>query len=79
MATLCLNILPISHLQNLSSYDIVYDHKLSAISDLQLEGDDLTHPPFYHLTNYLNLLNEWINALCDIVKEHHNQTIEKRL
>ncbi len=52
---------------------------LPAISDLQLEGDDLTRPPFYHFTDYLDLLNEWIHALCDIVKEHDNQIIEKRL
>ncbi len=66
-------------MQNLSSYDIVYGSKLPAISDLQLEGDDLTRPPFYRFTDYFDLLNEWIRALCDILKEHHNQTIEKRL
>ncbi len=79
MATFCLNILPISHLKNLSSYNIVYGRKLLAVSDLQLEGDALTRPPFYPFTDYLDLLNEWIHALHDIVKEHHNQTIEKRL
>ncbi len=36
MATFCLNIFPITHLQNLSSYDIVYGHKPLAIMDLQL-------------------------------------------
>ncbi len=35
--------------------------------DLQLEGDDLTCPPFYRFTDYLDLLNEWIHALRDIV------------
>ncbi len=58
----------ISHLQNLSGYEIVYGQKPLAISDLQLEGDDLTCPPFYHFTAYLDL-NECIHALCDIVKE----------
>ncbi len=47
MATFCLNIFPINHLQNLSSYEIVYGHKPPAITDLQLEGDDLTCPTFY--------------------------------
>ncbi len=49
------------------------------ITDLQLEGDDLTRPAFYHFTDYLDLLNESIHAICDIVKENHNQTIKKRL
>ncbi len=48
MATFCLNFFPINHLQNLSSYEIVYGHKPPAITDLQLEGDDLTRPTFYH-------------------------------
>ncbi len=52
--------------------------KPPAISDLQLDGDDLTRPPFYCFTDYLDLLNERIHALSDIVKEHHNQTFEKR-
>ncbi len=60
-------------------YENVYSHKLPAISDLQLEGDDLTCPPFYRFTDYLDLLNERIHTLCHIVKEHYNQTIEKRL
>ncbi len=46
MATFCLNILAIGHLQNLSSYKIIYGWKLSAMSDLQLEGDNVTRPPF---------------------------------
>ncbi len=79
MATFCLNILLISHLQNLSSYEIVYDRKLPAITNLQLEGDDLTCLAFYHFTDYLDPLNECIHAIRDIVKENHNQTIEKRL
>ncbi len=53
--------------------------KPPAISNLQLEEDDLTHPAFYRFTDYLDLLNELIHAICDIVKENHNQTIEKRL
>ncbi len=79
MATFCLNILSISHFQNLNSYEIIYGRKLPAISDLQLEGDDLTRPPFYYFKDYLDLLNERICVLCDIVKEQHNQTIEKKL
>ncbi len=78
MSTFCLNI-SISHLQNLGSYEIVYGCKLPAITDLQLEGDNLTRPTIYHFTDYMNLLNECIHAICDIVKENHNQTIEKRL
>ncbi len=46
---------------------------------VQLEGDDLTHPTFYHFTEYLDLRNERVHAIRDIVKEHHNQTIQKRL
>ncbi len=42
MATFCLNIFKIGHLLNLSSYEI--GHKPPAISNFQLEGDDLTHP-----------------------------------
>ncbi len=34
---------------------------------------------FYHFTDYLDLLNKHIHAIRDIVKENHNQTIEKRL
>ncbi len=82
MAPFCLNIIAISHLQNLSSYDIiypVYGRKPPAIRDLQLEGGDLTRPPFYHLTYCLDLLNEHIHAIQDIVKEYHNQIIERRL
>ncbi len=79
MPTFCLNIFPINHLQNLSSYEIVYDRKPQTITDLQLEGDDLTHPKFYPFSDYLDLLNEPIHAIRDIVKEHYNQTIQKRL
>ncbi len=79
MATFCLNISSIAHLQNISSYEIVYGRKPLTISDLHLEGDDLTRPPFYCFTDYLDLHNERIHALRDIVEEHHNQTIEKRL
>ncbi len=78
IATFCLYIFPINHLQNLRSYDIFYGYKLPAISHLQLEGDDLTRQPFYHFTDYLDPLNEWIHALHDIIKEHHNQTIQNR-
>ncbi len=79
MATFCLNIFSISHLQNFISYEIIYNHKLPAITDLQLKGDDLTPPAFYHFTDYLDLLTERIHTISDIVKENHNQTIEKRL
>ncbi len=41
--------------------------------------DDLRHPAFYHFCDYLDLLNELIHAIQDIVKEHHNHTIQKRL
>ncbi len=78
MATFCLNIFPISHLQNLSSYEILYGRKPPTISNLQLEGDDLTRPAFYRFTDYLDLLNELIHAIHDIVKDNHNQTIVKR-
>ncbi len=79
MATFCLNIFPINHLQNLSSYEIVYGHKPPTFTDLQLEEDDLTRPTFYHFSDYLDLLNERVHAIRDIVKEHHNQTIQKPL
>ncbi len=68
MSTFCLNIL-----------SIVYDRKPPATSDLQLEQDDLTCPRFYHFTDYLDLLNECIRALCNIAKEQHNQTTEEKL
>ncbi len=61
-------------MQNLSSYEIVYGRKPPAITDLQLEGDNLTRPAFYRFTDY-----ERIHAIHEIVKENHNQTIEKRL
>ncbi len=32
-------------------YEIVYGRKLPAITDLQLEGDDLTRPTFYHFSD----------------------------
>ncbi len=79
MATFCLNIFPINHLQNLSSYEIVYGHKLQAITYLQLEEDDLTLPALYHFSDYLDLLNERLHTIRDILKEQHNQTIHKRL
>ncbi len=79
IATFCLNIFPINHLQNLSSYEIVYGHKSPAIKDLQLEGDDPTRPTFYCFSDYLDLLNECIHTIWNIVKEHHNQTIQNRL
>ncbi len=47
------------------------------ISDLQLEGDDVTRLAFYHFTDYLDLLNRHVHAIRDIVKENHNQTIDK--
>ncbi len=75
--TFCLNMLPINQLQNLSSYEIVYGRKLRAIMDLQLEGDNLTRLTFYRFSDYLDLLNECVHAILDIVKEHHNQTIQK--
>ncbi len=49
------------------------------MSDLQLQGDNVTKPAFYHFTDYLDLLNERIHAIRDIVKAQHNQTIEKHL
>ncbi len=49
------------------------------MSDLQLEGDNVTRPAFYNFTDYLDLLNERIHAIRDIVKTQHNRTIEKRL
>ncbi len=79
MSMFCSNIFPINHLQNLSSYEIVSGHKLPAIMDLQPEGDDLTHPTFYRFADYLDLQNECVHAIRDIVKEHHNQTIQQRL
>ncbi len=79
MAMFCLNIFSINHLQNLSSYEIVYGRKPRAITDLQLEVDILTHPTFYHFSDYLGLLNEWVHTIRDIVKEHHNQTIQKMI
>ncbi len=41
--------------------------------------DDLIRPAFYRFTDYLDLSNEHIYAIRDIVKENHNETIEKRL
>ncbi len=80
MATFCLNMFfPISHLENLSAYEILYGRKPPTISNLQLTGDDLIRPTFYRFTDYLDLLNELIHAIRDIVKENHNQTIVKRL
>ncbi len=69
---LLLKYFPINHLHNLSSYEIVYGHKPPAITDLQLEEDDLTSQAFYPFSDYLDLLNERIHAICNIVKEHHN-------
>ncbi len=79
MVMFCLNIFSINHLENLSSYEIVYLRKLPANTDLQLEGDDLTRPTFYRFSDNLDLLNERVHAIRDIVKEHHNQTVQKRL
>ncbi len=79
MATFCLNIFPINHLQNLSSYEIVYGCKLPAITDLQLEGDNLTRSTFYRFSDYLDLLNECVHAICDIVKEHHKTNHPKTI
>ncbi len=79
MATFCLNIFSITHLQNLSSYEIVYGRKPPTIKDLQLEGDNLTSPAFYRFSDYLDLLNQRLHAIFDIVKKHHNQTIQKGL
>ncbi len=59
------------------TYVIVYGRKPLAITDLQLEEDDLTRPTFYHFSDYLDLLNEHIHAIRDIMKEHRNQTIQK--
>ncbi len=73
MATFYLNIFVISHLLNLSSYEIIYGRKAPAISDY------LTHPAFYRFTDYLDLLNERIHTIRDIVMENHNQTTEKGL
>ncbi len=74
-----LEYFPINHLQNLGSYEIVHSCKPPAITDLQLEGDDLTCPTFYNFSDYLDLLNERVHAIHDIVKEHHNKTIQKQL
>ncbi len=80
MATFCLKIFfPIGHLHDRSSYEIVYGRKLPAISNLQLEGDNVTRPHFYHFQECLDLLNERIHAIRDIVKILHNQIIEKWL
>ncbi len=40
MASFCLNIFPIGHLQNLSSYEILFGRNPPAISNLQLEADE---------------------------------------
>ncbi len=79
MATFCINIFNKSSAKLLQIYEIVYGHKPPAITDLQLDGDELTHPAFYHFSDYLDLLNEHIQAIRDIVKENHTQTIQNRL
>ncbi len=38
------------------------------MSDLQLEGNIVTRSPFYHVTDYLDLLNERIHGIHDFVK-----------
>ncbi len=57
---------------NISSYESVYGRKPPAMSDLQLQGDSVTRPPFYHFTDYLDLLNERMHAIRYIVKMKHN-------
>ncbi len=69
----------INHFQNLSSYEIVYGRKPYVITDLQLEGDDLTHLTFYCFSDYLDLLNEHIHAIGDIVKEHYKSNYPKTI
>ncbi len=58
-------------------YHVEHGHIL--LKYLQLEGDNLIHTAFYHFSNDLDLLSERIHTIRDIVKEHHNQTIKKRL
>ncbi len=70
---------PIGHLQNLSSHEILFGRNPPAISNLQLEGDEHRGQPFYHFTDYLDLLNDHIHAMHDIVKQNHNETIAKHL
>ncbi len=54
-------------MQNLSSFEIVYGHKLPTIKDLQLEGcwDEHTYSAFYHFSDYLYLLNECNTRHCE--------------
>ncbi len=47
MALFCLNIFPISHLQNLSSCEILFGRNPPAISNLQREGDQHRGQPLY--------------------------------
>ncbi len=75
MASFCLNIFPIGHLQNLFSYEILFGRNPTAISNLQLEGDKHWGQPCYHFTDYLDLLNERMHAMLEIVKQNHNETI----
>ncbi len=79
MASFCLNIFPIAHLQNLSSYEILFGRNPPAISNLQLEVDEHQGQTFYRFTDYLDLLNERMHAMREIVKQNHNETIAKCL
>ncbi len=35
---------------------VVYGRHLPALSDLQLQGDNVTRVPFFHFTDYLNII-----------------------
>ncbi len=70
-------IFPIAHLQNISSYGINYGKTPPALSEIQIQCDNITKPHFYHFSDYIAMLLERVKHIYQIVKDHHNEVIDK--
>ncbi len=73
----CLNTLLIGHLNNISSYEMVFGRKPPVLSNLQLLNDNMTRPCNYNFADYLDLLNECFKSIRSIALGLHNEEVAK--
>jgi hypothetical protein len=77
-AAFCLNTFPITHLQNVSPYQIVFGREPPVLSEIQSASNDLTSPKFYHFSDYLTFLQDRFKHILKIVQDQHNLTVSTR-
>ena len=77
LAAFAVNTFPISHLSNLSSYEMVYGRAPPVLTQLTAEADRLCKPVHYDFTDYMDFLRDRINHIRTIALKNHNAMVEK--